>query len=76
MGGFQIGAFWQSTRHFQQGGPPELEAARSGRQYLTHFFLCTVATRNDCEVESLPPWEIVDVDDNETVNAEWIRARV
>ena len=51
---------------------PELEAARSGRQYLTHFFLCTVATRNDCEVESLPPWEIVDVDDNETVNAEWI----
>ena len=51
---------------------PEMEAARSGRQYLTHFFVCEVDARNDDPIETLPPWAIADVDDNETVNAEWI----
>ncbi len=49
---------------------PEMEAKRSGRQYLTHFFICEVAARNDNSVDQ--PWAHADADDNESVNVEWV----
>lgn len=48
---------------------PEMEAMRSKRQYLTHFFITKL---DHGQKGTTYPWTKVDVDDDETVNARWL----